>query len=162
MSKRARFETSDGNHLTVSRGGLSICEGATGQTREMTLVGSVTYDQKLRKLSAPIRTADGGSSVMEFSIAKDAATLRAESLREFVKTEQGRLVNLHRAENSADTTKALAAFCARYKLDQQKVLGVKEAKPAPAVQATPAVTEETPVSAKPRKKAKDRRAEEQE
>lgn len=175
MSNRARYETKDGEHLTISRGTLRIRSGETGGVDERTLAGPVMYDATSRKLHTPVSvvTVDKDTKVRStsvstivFDIAKDPGQVRGESRAEFVSSEKTRL--LRRVQGLSPTLGAdpsgmggspnpayeaakvdLAHFCKKYGLDINSVL---------RFQGHTAKTEET--EERPRKKAKERRAEE--
>jgi hypothetical protein len=174
MSNRARYETKDGEHLRISRGTLTIRSGETGSVEERTISGTVMYDRTSRKLHVPVQVIEVHKetkvrsivqSTIIFDIAKDPGQLRKESRGAFVEAETSRLVNRVRSlpatlgadpsgmggsPNPAhDEARAvLGEFCKRYGLDFHKVLGYKGPD-----------TSEAP-SEKPRRKAKERRAEE--
>jgi len=176
MSNRARYETKDGEFLTISRGALRIRSGETGAIEERSISGEVSYDAKTRQLSVPVHVVNVdkdtkvrslSTSTIVFEITKDPGQIRSEMRGSFVGVEQSRLVNLVKSlpkTLGADPSgmggspnpayeaamAALTDFCKRYSLSLAKVLGLeKQEKPAEAAAPTE----------KPRKKAKERRAE---
>jgi len=143
MSNRARFETTDGEHLRISRGTLMIFKGETGEYIEFSLSGEMSYDPKKKKLVVPIYVKSSEkliTTTFEYNITKGPEQFRKEMLETFIATEKSRLVNKVKSlpeTVDADPSgtggspnpefekarSALSDFCVRYGLDFYEEMG---------------------------------------